>query len=282
MYCNRAAMEPLVELYGRERAAAFTPPMLRAVREAMVEKGWVRDTVNAHVARIVRAFAWAATEVLVPAAVHAALALVQPIPAGRRDDLDEGETVEPVPADHVAAVLVGEHLHHKPERRAVLAAAIRVHVLTGMRPGELCSLRCEAIDRTKTPWRYEIAEFNKMLHKDIKRVAFFGPEARAILSPLLGAAGPVFVLPPARVNAKPCPLTPASYREYIRAACESAGVPEWTPNRLRHNRATYVMDKFEDDKAAAAALGNTPEVARQVYAKNPGEEVARRIAELTG
>ncbi len=69
--------------------------MLRAVREAMVEKGWVRDTVNAQVARIVRAFAWAATEMMVPADVYAVLSLVEPIPAGRREDLDEGDGVEP-------------------------------------------------------------------------------------------------------------------------------------------------------------------------------------------
>ena len=77
-------------------------------------------------------------------------------------------------------------------------------------------------------------------------------------------------------------MTTRSYRDYILAACDSAGVPRWAPNQLRHNRATELLDRFEDDEAVAELLGHSPEVLRQVYAKNPGEGVARRIAEATG
>jgi hypothetical protein len=98
VYCNRAGMDPLVELFGDGPAADFTPAMLRTVREAMVAKKWVRKTINDHVARILRAFAWAVTEGMIPAPVHAALALVGEIPAGRRDDVPEGRASRPVPS----------------------------------------------------------------------------------------------------------------------------------------------------------------------------------------
>ncbi len=284
VHCNRAAMRPLAELYGTDLASEFGAKQLRAVREAMVARGWVRNTVNAQTRRIVRAFAWAATERLAPVAVHQELALVEPLVAGRRSDLGEGEPVEPAPEEHVAAVLKGQNLHPDPKRRAVLAAMVRVQLLTGMRPGELCGLRADQIDRTKTPWRYEVTAFNKMLHRDTRRVVFFGPKARAILTPFVKGAKPerVFRLPPARKGAGPTPLTALQYRRFVHAACDRAKVPRWSPNQLRHNRATEVMDRYEDDAAVGAVLGNSAEVARQVYASRAGETVARRIAEATG
>jgi integrase len=284
VHCNRAAMRPLAELYGHEPAAEFGPPKLRAVREAMVERGWVRDTINAHVQRVVRAFAWGVTEQLVPVAVHEALIRLEPLAAGRRGDVGEGDGVPAVPVEHVEAVLAGDHLHADPARRAVLAAAVRVQLLRGMRPGEVCGLSAEGIERAREPWRCELVEFNKMLHKDVKRVVFFGPRARAVLAPLIAErpTGPLFVLPPARKGAAPTPLTREGYQRYIAAACARAGVPPWAPNQLRHTRATELMDAYEDDKAVAAELGNTPEVARQIYADRAGESVARRIAEATG
>jgi len=286
VHCNRAAMRYPNELYGDTPAAEFDGKRLKAAREAMIrEEGWTRQTVNDHVARIVRMFAWAVTEGHVPEGVHRALKLVESIPAGRRADLAENERVDPVPLEHVNAVLAGDHLHPTPARRAVLAAMVRVQLLSGMRPGELCTVRGDEIDRRKTPWRYEVSEFNKMLHKNITRVVFFGPQAREILGPLLAATPkgePVFRYPPRGKGAKWMPISTTAYRHRIALACESAGVPVWTPNQLRHNKATEVMDRYEDDAAVATLLGNSAEVARQVYAKNPGEGVAKRIAEQTG
>lgn len=285
VHLNRTALAAVNETYGDTLAADFDAKKLRAAREGMVERGWKRKTVNDHVARVVRMFAWAAAENLAPETVHRTLALLEPLVRGRRDDVAEGEGVDPVPAEHVAAVLAGEHLHPTPARRAVLAAMIRVQLLTGMRPGELCSLTTRDVDRRRTPWRYEVTEYNKMLHKDVTRVVYFGPKAREVLGPLLDAApqgGRVFRYPPWRKKAGWSPVTTVGYRNRIRMACLSAGVPVWTPNQLRHNKATEVMDRYESDRDAAAVIGNSPEVARQVYAKNPGEPVARRIAEETG
>jgi integrase len=283
VYCHRSAWAVLGELYGDTPAAEFDARMLRAVRQAMIDRGWVRKTTNEQVARIVRAFAWAATERLVPREVYEVLALVEPIAKGRPYPTPDPDAKEPVPAAHVEAVM--PHLHPKAKRRAVYEAMIRVQMLTGMRPGELCSVRPEQIDRRREPWRMEVVEFNKMLHKNLKKVIFFGPQARSVLAPLLATAEPgqpLFRLPPWRKKALWSPISTQRYRNRIRLACLAAGVPVWTPHQLRHNRATEVMERYEDDRAAAAVIGDSPEVTRQVYAARPGEAVAKRIAEATG
>lgn len=284
-HCNRAAMRPLNQLFGAEPATDFTGKKLRAVREAMVAQGWVRETINKHCARIVRAFGWASTESLVPATVHQALSLVEPLAAGRRDDVPDGDPVEPVLIEHVEAVLASKGLHPTAKRRAVLVAMIRVQHWTGMRPGELCGLRPVDVDQSQKTWRYEAVEYNKMLHKDISRPIFFGPRARAELAPLLADCppeAPVFRFPPWRKKADWTPITTTIYRARIADACATEGIPKWTPNQLRHNKATEIMDQYESDEATAAVLGNSPEVARQIYAQRAGESVARRIAEATG
>jgi len=313
-HCNRSAMRPLAELYGDQPAAEFDAGRFRAVREAMIERKWVRKTISDNCARIVRAFQWAATENMVPTTVPAALALVEPLVAGRRADVRDPEPIPPAPAADVAAVLDGGHLHPDPARRAVLEAAVRVQLATGMRPGELCALTVGAIDRRREPWRCDLSAESKMLHKELRRVVYFGPKARSALAPLLAAAeergpgAPLFALPAPRrervtrvtaerntesvthvtrvtteCNAvRVTALTPSAYRVFVAAACKRAGVPAWAPNQLRHTRATEVMDLYEDDGATAAVLGNSPEVARRVYADRPGEAAARRIAEATG
>lgn len=281
-HCNRAAMKPLNDLYGDTSAAEFDAPRLRTVRKGMTEK-WARKTVNDHVARIVRMFSWAVTENLAPAAVADQLARVGAIAKGRDYPQPEPEPKEPVPPEHIAAVL--PHLHPKERRRKIYEAMVRVQVLTGVRPGELVTLRPKDINTRRVPWRYEVTEYNKMIHRDVIRVVFFGPEARDLLAPLLEHADPeerLFRLPPWRKKATCSPISVVRYRNRIRLACLAAGVPVWTPHRLRHNRATDVMERYEDDRAVAAAIGDSPEVARQVYAHRPGEAVAARIAEATG
>jgi hypothetical protein len=57
----KAALRPLRALYGRTPARDFGPLALRAVRDRMVGDGLMRTTINNRVARIRRAFRWAAS-----------------------------------------------------------------------------------------------------------------------------------------------------------------------------------------------------------------------------
>jgi integrase len=169
----------------------------------------------------------------------------------------------------------------------VFAAVLELQRHSGMRPGEVLELRPEDLDRTREPWRYEPSSGGKNLHREKPRRAWIGPKGRAVLTPFLTVADvgqPVFRLRRRRAGKAKGLL--AVRIETLRAAisrgCELAGVGVWTPNQLRHAKATEVQRRYEDDELVAAALGNSPEVARRVYVDNPGDAVAKRVAEELG
>ena len=109
------------ELYGDTVAAEFDPPKLRAVRQAMVEKGWCRGTVNLHTSRVVSMFGWAAGEGWIPAAVPAAIRELRWLKAGKSAAPD-GARKRPVPDADIVAVL--PHLSPIPARRDRLSGGL--------------------------------------------------------------------------------------------------------------------------------------------------------------
>jgi integrase len=123
----KAAFRPLRALYGRTTARDFGPLALRAVRDRMVAEGLMRTTINNRVARIRRAFRWAASVELVPVAVVQSLETVAGLRAGRTEAL-EPDPVGPVPIGDVEKTLA--HLSRP------VAGLVRLQLLTGMRPGE--------------------------------------------------------------------------------------------------------------------------------------------------
>ena len=71
------------KLHGSTPADQFGPLALKAVRQAMVDPGLARVTVNQRVARVVRMFRWAAENEVLPAATYQALAAVEGLKKGR-------------------------------------------------------------------------------------------------------------------------------------------------------------------------------------------------------
>lgn len=279
---QRAALRVLVELYADLPAADFRPAQLRACVAVMVTKGWVRTTVNGYSGRLVKLFKWAVGQDLVHPDVPARLAEVERLRPGRSAAKDRPPVRSASPGQ-VEATL--PHLDPDPARRAVLEAMVRTQLLTGCRPGELCGLRAADVDRAGDVWRWEV-DAHKTLHRQARRrpkPIFVGPKAQAVLGPYLDAAGagPVWVLPPAPGRTKPRLVTRLAFARFVKDACAAAKVEPWHPHRLRHTRATEVERIYESDAAAAAAIGDTPRVAAEVYV-DPNEAVARRIARETG
>ena len=66
----------------------------------------------------------------------------------------------------------------------------------------------------------------------------------------------------------------------IWRACDKAGIPRWSPNRLRHTKATELRKQFGLD-AAGAVLGHTKLETTQIYAER-SMELAERAALATG
>lgn len=286
VYAYSSTCKTWVALYGTMRVADFKPSGLRAVRSKWIESGAARDVANRYAGKLVKVIAWGVARELVPAATLAPLREVERLKAGQTAARDPAPVVS---ADPAAVSCVLPHLHADPARRAVLAAMIEVQRHSGMRPGELVTLRAGMIDRTREPWVCDLSNdgANKNLHKGKGRVIYFGPRSRGVLAPLLKVVTKpdefVFRFKRERkVRLGTRPLSRHEYGRLVALACKRAGVAEWTPNQLRHLRATEIMDVYESSADAAKVLGNSPEVLSRVYADDPGGAAARRIAEETG
>jgi integrase len=173
---QKQALRVLRRLYGRTPAADFGPKRLKAVREAMIAKGWSRPHINKQISRIKSMFRWAVENELVPAGAHQALLAVKHLRKGRCGDVLEPKPVEPVGDEHVACVL--------PYLPAAVAAMVRFQLVTGMRPQEVVNIRGCEIDRSNQVWLYRPAH-HKTAHHGKSRDIYLGAQAQEILRPYL-------------------------------------------------------------------------------------------------
>jgi integrase len=279
------AVRPLRRLYGRTPARLFGPLALRGVRDEMVKSGLARTTVNARVNRIRRVFKWAASVELVPAAVFQTLATVDGLRAGRTEARETGG-VRPVPVEHVEAVL--------PLLTAPVAALVRVQLLTGCRAGEAVVMRGCDLTPGSTVWEYRPAA-HKNGWRGQDRVIPLGPRAVAAVTPFLGPDPAAYLFSPAdavaevharRTAARQSKPTPSEmarrvaapgrgrarrysvndYSQAVRRACRRAGVPVWSPLRLRHTAATLIRARYGLE-AAQTVLGHARADVSQLYAE---------------
>ena len=281
------AVSPLLELYSRLACSEFSPKKLVAVQERMISRGWTRNSINRHIGRIKRIFKWGCGQELVSGEVYHALTAVSGLKWGR-SAAREADPVQPVPIEHVDAVL---------ERVSTpVAAMIRLQLLTAARPGEICNLKRGDINTNGEIWTAVLKD-HKTAHHGRKRVLTFGPKAQSILMPFLLRADDAYVFSPAEAvdevrqrrnrerktplscgnrpgtNRKKTPnKTPGdhyhtgSYRRCISRACQQAGVPHWHPHQLRHSAATLVREKFGLE-AAQAVCGHSRADITEIYAQ---------------
>ena len=128
----RFAQRVLRRLYGRARAAEFGPLALKTVRQAFLDAGNSRRTVNDQIGRIKRLFRWATENELVPPSVFHGLQAVAGLRRGR-SVAREPIPVKPVPDAHIEAVQ--QYVSKQ------VWAMIQLQQLTGMRPGEVAMMR---------------------------------------------------------------------------------------------------------------------------------------------
>ncbi len=289
----------LRELYGTTAAAEFSPLKLKAVREAMIAKGWCRSEINKRVGRVRRVFKWAVENELLCGSVLHSLQGVSGLRRGR-SEAREPERVKPVAQDDVNAVL--------PFVAPQVRDMIRLQLLTGCRPGEICSLRPCDVKRDGDVWEY-VPATHKTEHHGRDRVIFVGPKAQAILNQWLeNRPAEAFCFSPSEAQAnrnatkrqnrktrvqpsqqnrrKKAPkrqpgqcYTNTSYRRTIARACELAGIESWAPNQLRHSRATWLRRQFGLE-AAQVVLGHSSADVTQVYAERDFDAARKIMAEV--
>lgn len=296
----RFALRTLRGLFGRLPVAEFGPKCLKQLRERWVADGLSRKVINGRVGAVRRVFKWGVSEETVPVEVYQRLQAVEGLRAGQTDAPDRAPVRPAVMADVEAA------LPHMPE---VIRALAQLQIHTAARAGELVKLRVGDIDRTDPDvWTYTPPS-HKTAWKGKARTVYFGERARAVLAPLLlKAGGPdAFVFSPARAererNAErseqrrtpryPSHMrrndekragakrrraprdhyTTGTYRRALERACDAAGVPRFTPHRLRHLAATRVRAELGVD-AARALCGHTLAAVTEIYSR----EVDRQLA----
>jgi integrase len=300
--CYKDAIRVAKELFGSQPAAEFGPKRFKAVRERFLEKGWSRPYANRQAQRVRRIVKWAVSEELLPGEVLHRLVSVEGL---RRGDpgTRETEPIRPVPEAFVEAV--------KPIASPQVRTMIELQALTGMRPGEVCIMRSIDIDMTGRVWVYH-PEHHKTEHHGHNREVYLGPRAQEVLKPWLRTNLEEYLFRPAEVmnwkagekrKERKTPLYPShvhakesqkksrrrrqhqpyydvnAYRRAIRRACVAAGVPEWSPNRLRHNAGTSLR-REHGIELARIILGHATAFTTEIYAEADRAQAMEVIAKV--
>jgi len=276
-------------------AEKFGPRSMMTMRDALVREGRPRVTCNRAVKTIRRMFKWAVAEELVHADVWKSLEAVAPLQKGRTD------APEVAPVEEIAEEVVIDTLPYLPK---VVASMVWFQRWTGARPGEVCVIRPENIDRSGEVWIFTPAH-HKLSWREAPepRRIVIGAEGQKVLSPYLLRDPSEYCFSPSesvfehrgattrRGRRRPgnC-YTSASYRRAITRAVEAANrardvegiadkLPNWAPNQLRHLRAGEVKQHFGIE-AAGAVLGHANIRTTEIYADRKlkiATDVARRI-----
>jgi integrase len=178
----KAALRPVLALYGPTEASEFGPVALTTVRDQYVKGGWSRRYVNDQVWRVKDMFRWAVEKQLIPPARKhnvEALEYVKKLQKGRTA---AAEPVKVLP-------VTDQHLDQVIEcTSSVVGAMLRLQRLTGMRPGEVCAMRNGDIIRSETkgdPWTYRLRSHKTEKH-GVSGDVYLGPVAQATILPFLG------------------------------------------------------------------------------------------------
>lgn len=181
----------LASLYGSTLASEFGPNSLKAIRAGLLiqhkngkrkdvkpNRQLSRPVVNRRIRAVVRIFKWGVSESLVKAELWQSLKAVEGLKFGKCK-APEPDAVKPVDASVVEATR-----KHLPQ---VVSDMMRFQLLVGCRPGEVCSLTPEMIDRSGEVWEAHL-DRHKTAWRGKKRVIFIGPMAQAIITRYLDRA----------------------------------------------------------------------------------------------
>lgn len=243
-----------------------------AFREKLVAQKLSRMYINQTVNRIAQGLRWLAEHGHIPDASAMSVQLLAPLPAFRRG-LPEPVRVLPVTWETVEKTL--EHVS------AFWRSMVLLQWHTGMRPGEVCSLRVDEVNTAGETWIIDKGVNHKTAYKGKQKVFPIGPSARSVLEPWLEIARLKKV--PFIFRARNCGVNghviESSYYHAIENACRKAGVEEWGPNRIRHAYATRLRAAAGLD-AAQLMLGHSSANITQIYAELQLTRAAELAAKL--
>lgn len=141
----RYITQPLLRIHGDTLVSQFGTLALKAVRDDMIENGLTRKNINCRIVKIRQIFKWGVENEMVPVTVYQALCTVPDLAKGR----SKAKEKPPIPQAEVKHVLATiEHCHK------TIADMLRLQLLTGMRPGEVRTIKIQDIDMCDDIWIY--------------------------------------------------------------------------------------------------------------------------------
>lgn len=293
-------LAPLGKKHGRDKLSDFGPVELDNFRDDLISDfNWSRKHINKQIVRVIAMFKWAAKKEICSGEIHIQLKAL--------GGLKKGRTVarESQGVSCVADSIVDETIPHLPE---IVADMVRLQRLTGARPGEICSLRPQDLDRTGQVWLY-CPGAHKTEHHEKHRIIAIGPQAQELLQPYLLRAADSYCFSPKeserrrhqkRADERTTPLrkrdlhrkrspgrpgvadcySSDTYRHAIQRACKRLGIEKWSPNQLRHTAATEIRKQFGLEAAQVVCGHQTADVT-QVYAERD-LDLAIQVAKAVG
>lgn len=254
---------------------------------------WARTTINAHIKRIRRIFRWCASRELIPTSIVVGLELVESIPANRN------MARETMPVEPVA---VADVLHTLPYLSPTVQEMIRVQLLCGMRPQDVCGLTASSIDTSGKIWLARPQKHkNSLRGKSLTKA--IPPEAQGILKTRMRiySTGPLFstkesleywwsrsrnkhTKPKSSISLRR-PFSSGSYGKAISSGIRRANedgkkVPHWAPNQLRHLMGTHVRELCGLE-AAQVYLGHAKPDMTLDYAQVTEQKLASIAARIS-
>ncbi len=261
-----------------------------------------RATIRSRINAVRKCWRWAEQRRMVPAGSWDHLRTLEHVKPGRTR-AKEAKLVDPVPWSQVEAVL--------PHLTSPLRACALLQWWSGMRPSEALTMTGRQISRTGPIWLYRPLQ-HKGVWRGRDRVVRLGPKAQEVLQPLLKLDPDAAVISPLeaflevrarkrarrRTRVQPSQLArdernaqkepPVgqfydvnSYRTAIHRACDLAGVPRWSPHRLRHACAARLFEAGEFE-AARAVLGHSRLDMTRHYAASADHRLAADVMARLG
>jgi integrase len=187
----KPALSAMRTLYGPTPASSFGPLQFKVVRDHLAKSGnRSRQHVNRLGNRIKRMLRWAAAQSMIPPSIPQSVGMVEPLKHGRTN-LRETEGVEPVSPAVVEATL--------PHLSKVVADMVRFQLLTGCRPGEVCSIQPCLVDRSGEVWEVKLRD-HKTAWRGKNRVIYVPKAAQEILAKYLERPADAYCFSPKDTN----------------------------------------------------------------------------------
>lgn len=255
---HKVALESLTATWGDEEAdemtagkvSAWLATFLLMKRKYGGEGAKTKETANVALSYVKRMFIWGMIYKGVSDRAAGSVKLVENI-RGDHQGARQKDRIQSVAWEVVEKTC--------KKLNATVRAMVELQWWTGMRPGEVRSMRPCDIDCRADVWIYSPPKHKTTWRGKTRHIAI-GPHARDILAPLLPPKTDQFIF--RKASGKP--YVRQDYAKAIAKAARDAGVHEWAPNRLRHSFATRVR-MLQGSQAVQDLLGHATLNQQQVY-----------------